>query len=281
MMKKVLSMLMVTVMILTVLAVPAFADDGCTTYPYVTLDDSNDFTIVGDVSNTQTIKAVGLDSSWSKHDFTAIEKQYLTWTTSDSEVVKFVSGPTTVTSKTGVDQVTIKTMGQGTATVTVTYDTPDDAPVTVTSYVVVEGSTVTNSVSEVNIVVDGVSSDDFTMTFNTVPLFDLSDAGICTNDNDVLKKTPSAIHALLYALEIYYSDETTSTAINNFDWNWVKKNVTIESEGSYVSRISNDTNDYSNGWQFEVNSSAPNHAASVIPLSDNDGVTWKFKQFSW
>ncbi|MCG8483133.1 MAG: hypothetical protein MJA31_07480, partial [Clostridia bacterium] len=240
-MKKTLSFLLITILMMSVFGLTAFADDGCTTYPYITLADSADFTIVTQgLANYKTVKVQGLNASWTKVDFTATEKDYITWTTSNGSNVRFLDGFNLKTSLSGTDTATIVVFATATAdaTVTITYDTPDDDPVSVTSYIYAEGTSTTSSVSNIDVVVDASgAANDFTSPGLNVPLFNLLDEGIVTDDDDVLHQAPSALHALLYALEIYHSTETTSTNINNFDWNWVKANVVIESEGSFVKKI--------------------------------------------
>ncbi|MPW27321.1 hypothetical protein GC105_16265 [Alkalibaculum sp. M08DMB] len=259
---------------MAIFAIPAMA---ATDYPMITFEDSADFTVIKGYLQTEVMTVQGLDSSYVKHDLGA-DEQYVTWTSSNTNVVRFRDGIIPKTSITGKDTVTVQTLIPGTAVVTATYDTPTADPVTVTSYVVVEGTTTTSSVSGIDIDVDGYNTSDFSFAGLTVPLFDLSDAGITDNDNDVLKKTPTALHAFLYALEIQNSTETTSTPIGSFDWDWVKDNVVLNSEGSYLQAVGTDDGgtDWTRGWQFTVNDDAPEHAASVAPLTTNAEVTWGF-----
>ncbi|MCT4564851.1 MAG: hypothetical protein N4A68_11145 [Maledivibacter sp.] len=276
-MKKGLSMLLVVFMMVTVLAVPAFADDGCTTYPYITLADGDDFTIVKQgIGITEYVKAVGLDSSYVKHGFTDIEKEYLTWETSDDSVVKFKKGRKTVSKLEDTDEVTIKTMGSGNATITITYDTPDDNPVSVTCYVVVEGTTYTGDVTGISVKVDGDTVGDFTKSNLTVEEFDLDDVfGQGFDDADVLQYSPSGLHALLFALELQNdSDGCTDVDDANWDWDWVSANVKLDSQGSYVLKIGNDYY-----WEYYLNTQYGTHTASATELSNNDSI--KFVKSSW
>lgn len=276
-MKKSLSMLLVVVMMVAVLAVPSFADDGCTTYPNITLDDGEDFTVVKQGTNfTEEVKVVGLDSSYVKHDFTSTEDDYITWTTSDSSVVKFVSGFTTVSTKTGVATATLKTMGTGSATVTITYDTPDDDPVSVTCYVVVEGTIYTGDVTGVSVEVDGDTVGDFTQSNLTVEEFDLDDVfGPGFDDADVLQYSPSGIHALLFALELENdADGCTDIDDANWDWDWVSANVELNSQGSYVLKIGSDYY-----WEYYLNNQYGTNASSATALSNNDII--KFVKSNW
>lgn len=280
--KKLTVSLLLMVMMMSIFAIPAMA---ATDYSMITLDDSADFTVVKSYLQTEAMTVKGLDASYVKQSLGA-DEQYVTWTTSDPFVVRFKDGNTYPSSVSGEDTVTVQTLFPGTATITATYDTPSADPVTVTSYVVVEGYSTTSSVSNIDVSVDFTADavdadsndmDDFSDTY-TVPLFDLTDAGIANNDNDVLKKTPTALHALLYAVEIQFSSETTSTPIGSFDWDWVIDNVSLISEAGYLEGVGSDnsSDDWSRGWQFEINDVDPGHSASASPLSSNDVVDWAF-----
>ena len=198
----------------------------------------------------------------------------------------------------GTDSVYIITVGRGDAVITATYDTPTADPVSVTCYVVTEGTTTINSVSGIDFGYDGEETGDYTAADITVPLFNLEDDvfGGSFDDADVLQQSPSGLHALLYTLEVENSTETYSTPIGNFDWDWVTgttniggedyDNVVINSEGSYVSAIVNDeeyTDEYYNywGWQYEVNDVDPGHAPSATGLDTNDSVDWFFAAYSF
>jgi len=282
-MKKFLSVTLVMMMLFSFASIGSFADDGCTTYPYITMDSSDDFTHVMNANNTATIKVVGLSSSFVKTDFTPTEKQYLTWKTSDNTVAKFKIGALEYNKISGYDDVRVVAKGEGRATITITYDTPDDEPVSVTSTIVVEGTGATPSVSLVDIAVNGVNIGDFTMDDVTVPLFSLKAIyGTSYDDADVLKKQPTALHGLLYALECQYDlDGTTDINNANWDWDWVSANVTITSQGSYVSAISTDVNSGTTGWQYTINSVSSNYASSIEPLSTSDNLGWAFEDYSW
>lgn len=277
-MKKSLSMLLVVVMMVAVLAVPSFADDGCTTYPYITLADGNDFTIVKQgTGESEDVKVVGLDAAYTKHGFTDAEKDYITWTTSNSSVVKFENEYyQEVSSIIGKDIAKLKTMGTGTATVTITYDTPDDSPVSVTCYVVVEGTTYTGDVTNISVESKTDTTTYCSKTGLTVEAFSLKDIfGQSFDDDDVLKNSPSATHALLFALELE-NDPDGCTAVDdaNWDWDWVSANVKINSQGSYVLEIGNDQY-----WEYNLNNQYAPHAASATALSNYDVID--FAKSSW
>lgn len=276
-MKKSLSMLLVVVMMVAVLAVPSFADDGCTTYPYITMADGNDFTIVKQgTGESEDVKVVGLGAAYTKHGFTDAEKDYITWTTSNSSVVQFKSGFSTVSTKAGVDLVTLKTMGTGTATVTITYDTPDDSPVSVTCYVVVEGTTYTGDVTNISVESKTDTTTYCSKTGLTVEAFSLKDIfGQSFDDDDVLKNSPSAVHALLFALELENDpDGCTDVDDVNWDWDWVSANVEINSQGSYIMTIGSDYY-----WEYYLNNQYGNSAASATALSNYDEID--FAKSSW
>ncbi|SKC45893.1 hypothetical protein [Maledivibacter halophilus] len=276
-MKKRLSMLLVAFMLVAVLGVPSFADDGCTTYPYITLADSNHFTIVKQGTGaTEIVQAVGLDSSYIKHGFTNEEEAYLKWTTSDSSVVKFVKGRKTVSLLEGESQVTLKTVGTGSAVITVTYDTPDDNPVSVTSYVVVEGTSYTGDVTNISVKAQANGTTYCDQTGLTVEEFSLETIfGSSFDDSDVLQNSPSGIHALLFALELEKDpDGCTSISDSNWDWDWVSANVELDSQGSYLLKIGNDYY-----WEYYLNNQYGEHASSAVQLDDYDSV--RFEKSSW
>ncbi|GEM_PF-2292931 len=277
-MKKISVGLLISMLMMAMLAMPVMA---AVDYPMITLEDSEDFTVVGEIDDSESMTVLGLDDNFQTHPLGS-DEQYVTWTTSDEDVVLFDDGSDYIDTIYETDTVDVVLVGEGTSIITATYDTPNANPVTVTSYVVVEGSTVTSSISGIDVAVEGFNTPEFTLNSLTVPLFSLVDAGITDNDDDVLKNTPSVLHAFLYALEIQNSDETTSTPIEDFDWDWVIDNVDITSEGSYVSAVGADNGNinFSRGWQYGIDSLDPNnrpdHAASVQPLSTGNEIYWGF-----
>ena len=152
-----------------------------------------------------------------------------------------------------------------------------------------EKSTATTSVSSISVEVDfSGTANDFTQSGLTVPLFSLDDVfGTGFDDGDVLKKDPSAMHALLYALELENDRDGTDDITNpDWDWDWVSANVTVTSEGTFVTKITPDTNDATTGWQYEVKPSSgsyadPGYAASIYELNASDSVKWEYKAWSW
>lgn len=243
--KKILTAVTIIALLATVgMVSPVMAQ---TSYQYITTADNADFTIVKQgLAGTEQITVVGLDYSQTnpKVPFTTEEEEYITWTSSNpSRVILF--DPATLqigATVTGTDTVTVITVLRGDAVVTATYDTPDDPATSVTSYVATEGLQQVSSVSGVDITYNGDQTTDFTINDITVPLFDAGAALDLADSSDILKQSPSALHALLYALEIQNSSETTSTPIGSFDWDWVRANVVMgdDSQGSYVAAIGDD-----------------------------------------
>lgn len=279
-----ISLLIVMVMTL-MLAIPTFA---ATDYPMITLADSADFTVVGEIDDTEEMTVLGLDEDFITHPLGA-DEQYVTWTTSDDDVVLFDDGVGEVDEIVGSDTAEVVLKEQGTAVVTATYDTPTAPPVTVTSYIVVEDPNATPSpVTDIEVEVDfsvgaedvnGTPLTDINEEYDEVPYFSLEAIyGTSFDDANVLKKDVTALHAFLYALEIEFSTENENTPIGNFNWDWVSANVDISSQGAYVSAVGTDDSatDWSRGWQFTVNTVDPGQAASVAPLSNGDNVTWGF-----
>jgi hypothetical protein len=282
-MKKIYSLLLVMALVLC--SMPGtFAATDPVAYPNVTFADSSDFTIVRSNNTPESIKAMGLNSSWKKVSFTNAEIPYLTWKTSDPSVIQFdywwIFGAATIS---GRDQVSLKTKGDGEATITLTYNPPNGSPVTVKSFVVVEGGQTISSISSITTNFDGKTMNDFTKK-GSVPLFSLKDIyGQGFNDNDVLKKSPSALHALLYNLELKNGNHPSVTSISaaGWNWDWVKKNVIIESEGSYVKKIGTDVNSYSEGWQYKINNQKIDHASSASKLNIGNSINWTYEAFAW
>ncbi|WP_207706961.1 hypothetical protein [Alkalibaculum sporogenes] len=240
----------------------------------------DDYTVVTDTGGSNfAITVQGYQYSLPGYDsLTADEKLQMEWSIDeDTDVIDIVSGGT------DSDTATFEVKGEGTATINMTYTQPDTTTTSVTTYVVVEGTTVVSQVEDVNVEIVGDTFSGLNDTYD-VPLFDLKDVFDGTFE-DVLKNTPSATHAVLYALEIENSTETTATPIGSFDWNWVRANVTIDHDGGYISRIEDDEDitigwDFY-GWQYRVNTLDPGRAASVTPLEDDDSVLWFFDVYSW
>lgn len=270
-MKKSILSVLLALALVCLFSTAAFAVD----YPYITVDNSDDFTIVvnvagGDVT-LPAITVVGLDSNYDKHAFDPTEVGDITWSIpGGSNVARLVDGGSEVTTLNGTDSAVIRVKNEGAVTVTVTYDTDTADPVSVPIFVVGEDS-ITNSVSGIDVEVNGDTAGFVDQDNLTVPLFDLKDVfpGFSDDDvADVLKKNPGALHALLYALELENDPDTG----NPWDWDWVSNNVEIISQGSYVAAIVDDWY----GWAYTIDGDDPEHAASAHKLSNNDEVVWTF-----
>jgi len=278
-MKKSILSVLLALALVCLFSTAAYAAD----YPYITVDNSDDFTIVVDVSGGDVtlpaITVVGLDSNYDKHSFDPAEVGDITWSIpGGSSVARLVYGGSEVTTLNGTDSAVIRVKNEGAVTVTVTYDTDTADPVSVPIFVVGEDS-ITESVSGIDVDVTGDTAGSVDQDNLTVPRFDLKDVftGFSNYDvADVLKNSPGALHALLYALELENGDGLTDN-INNplWNWDWVSNNVEIISQGSYVSGI---VSDYY-GWAYTIDGDDPEHAASAHQLNIGDEVVWTFT--SW
>ncbi|WP_053955273.1 DUF4430 domain-containing protein [Inediibacterium massiliense] len=264
-MKKTLSFMLVLTLILSLAGIPAFAADADITM--LTLDDSSDFTVVGYGDEPEEMKVVGLTSSYQKVDIE--NKEGIVWETSDENIVAFVKDGKEVEGKTiaGQDTVNIKLKEAGRATITATLGDKDKIT-PISSYIVVEEPSDNPTVEKVNVKIIG-------KTFGPVEVKGLT----LTNDSleeyfddaDVLKENPSALHALMKALEQEKGKE------------WVKNNIVVKNQGGYVEKIGTDdsSSDWSNGWQYTVNGQKQEKAASIYELHDGDNVVWEFKGWEY
>ncbi len=279
-MKKVLCGTLLVFFVLSIFAVNTFA----ATYQFISFTDSNDFTIVKqDTGITENISVVGY-----KADYTS-EPVNATWTTSNSNVAKFLVNGQEVVSATG-SNVTVKLVGVGEAVITATYDS-----LTVPSNIVVEDkNAVPKNVvpSDIVVNVDGIDAPDTIFNGNNglITCFDIADVVNTKGQGsaDVLTKDVTALHALLYALEVENDDDNVVDMTDPaWDWDWVTPSrVTVSSEGTYVEKIAGDDGytGYPNGWQFKVggvNGTSPEKAASILKLEDNKSTAWKFTTYPW
>lgn len=231
----------------------------------LTLANSDHFTILGEVDDeVSNIQVVGLDgTTWMTEEIADPEE--ISWTTSDSSVVKFLDGTTPVATIDDTDTVKIKLLDEGRAYVTAHYDSME-----ISAYVVVEtDGSPTPSISGISVQVDAPgTANDFTVTNQTVYLTDLTDWQV--DDAKTLKKNSSALHALAEAGNYYYSDP-----------DWAENNLTIFSGGSYVYGIGTDFASDTEGWQYHVvhsdsTTDVPAYAASVYELQSGDTVVWEY-----
>lgn len=185
----------------------------------------------------EVIRAVGLDASFVKHDIS--DPENITWTTTDQNVAYIIPDD---------DTVYVVCLDEGTATVTASYTCADSTVITCPCNVVVERrNNSVNMVNNVNVTIKEIpplgnppnfdisrsSQDNPTDPIN-VPLFALTSIWPGIDDDDVLTKDPTALHALLYTLEVEKDDDNYVWGDQGWDWDWVPNNVTLQSEGSYV-----------------------------------------------
>lgn len=256
-----LSLLMVMIMIFGITIMPTFAAGQLS---MLTLN-ANDFTIVGDIGDTNSITMTdGLDSSYQKVD---IEGSKVQWDSSDPTVVEITS--TSNTSKTSTVNFQLKKAGE----VKLTASYTDPGVQSVHSNIVIEESP-KGAVS--NIVVTIVDETDNTTLVNTtigsVSVFSLKTIfGSNFDDADVLKNNPSALHALVDTLD----DNQRST-------------LEITSEGTYIQKLLNReakfdlaTGAYL-GWQYEVTRGnqnlTPEEAASIFRLESGDEIKFFYAE---
>lgn len=273
-MKKLLTGALLAVFLLALAVTPAFGT-GADTYPYLTFQDSADLTIVKPASDSESVTAMGLDSNWQKQAIS--DPQNITWSSSDSNVayVYPTAGAT----------VTIYTVAEGEATVTASYTCADNSVITCPANVVVERTT--NPVAlatdvDVTIVGDtggsGINISKTGQNAVDVPWFSLQDVfGSTFNEDDVLTMDPTAMHALLYTLELEKDDDGYVWGDPGWDWDWVPNNVTVISEGSYVQEIDGDVSGWPTGWKFKVNNVELDAAASIAKITNDDEVDWAFR----
>lgn len=118
----------------------------------------------------------------------------------------------------------------------------------------------------------------------TIPLFDLNNIyGSSFDDRNISKTTPTAMHALLYNLELKYdSDGTSNLQSENWDWDWVQANTTMGLCGTVVQKVGvNNLN--SGAWYCEIND-VIQPLATACELDNNDKVEWHYNdhgKFMW
>lgn len=269
-MKKIVLSLFLTVLLVGLCSGAALAAD----YPSITVADSADFTMVLQEQETEEVTIIPLDEYWMPDEFAPGDADNLSWASSNTSIATVTPGP-------GNDTATIQAVGKGRAQITVTYDNTNGPDVSVPIYVVVEDQEV-QSVT-VNVQISGPNLGTITKNNLYVPLFDLSDTlpNVVDNDDDVLKKTPSALHALIQAL------------IDEKGLNWVNNpaNLVISSQGSYVDTIDGDapyTDENGNfyGWQYKVRLNnnlviEPDFAASAFEVQSGGTVIWYFDKYEF
>lgn len=246
--KRSLSLLMVMIMVLGMTIMPTFAAGQLA---MLTLD-SDDFTIVGEIGDTKSITMTnGLDSSYQEVD---IDGSKVQWDSSNLEIVEV----TDVTHTDDTSTVEFKLKKAGEVKLTASY--ADSGVQSVHSNIVIEGPAegpVSNI--EVTIVDETNNTTLVSKTLGSVSAFSLKDVfGSGFDDADVLKNNPSALHALVDALD-----------------NAQRNTLEITSQGTYIQKMlglegtwNSDTNSFW-GWQYKVNGSIPDKAASIYQLEDD------------
>lgn len=291
-MKPVLMMCVVLTLLSSMPCIPVEASETYN-YPMVKFEDDQDYTIVdqGLVTVEGEIKLMGLNSNFQTIEFEPDQYQYIHWTSDSGKVIMFDNHDYwnfgyDIDDTNSISAIII---GQGTSYITATYDPPVEHPVRAKSYVVAESTCVLSSITT-DVSVDfkagakdnaGNPINDFILSNLTVPLFSLEEAVIVNDDEDILANSPTPLHALLYALEIQYSSETTSTPITSFNWDWVNENVVMEGGGNYIRAIgTNDTtSEHTRGWQYRIGSVQQHRSylpATVTPISSSDDVFWGY-----
>lgn len=288
--RKKIAFLCATALLVVTMCIPAFAATPARVFPYVTFDDSKDFTIVnqGIVTYESNITLKGLDASYQKVDFDEDELQYITWTSDSIRVTLYdKNDPWNFGDNiSGTDTIGALIFAQGASYITATYAPTVAGTQSVSSYVVSEFIS-TSSVSGINVSINGDQSGDISATNQTIPLFSLDTVFDDPNydDADVMQLSPTALHALLYVLENYHSAQDPAYSNDGYTvndagyWDWVRENVTVESSGSYVSRIGAD----SYGWTFNYGNPPAyvDHAASATGLSSGNTVEFNFASWSY
>lgn len=269
-MKKLLRGILLLVFLLALTATPAFA--GADTYPYLTFQDSADFTIVAPRISYEDITARGLDSTYTKQVIS--DPQNITWTSSDEDVALVVPdfGATAY----------VIALSEGQAVITASYTCADNTVIECPANVVVERrNNPVNLVQDVDITIVGDPNGSGINISRTktganpvdVPLFSLTSIWPGIDDADVLSTDPTALHALLYTLEEEMDDDNFTWGDPGWDWDWVPNNVVVTSQGAYIQAIGGDQY----GWHFTVNGVEPAYAASIYKVNDTAPVGFNFQ----
>ncbi len=260
-MKKSISMIMVMIMILAMTMVPAFAVPGPLAMLTLPSSDFTKIVNVGDPSFTLTV--TGLDSSYQP---AAVDGTKVSWSTSNASVA-------TVSPASGSDTTTVTIAGgTGIAVITASYSVGGVA--SVTSNVVVEGTTTVSSVNNITVeAIDATTSTTlFTSTNITVNLSDFTSSDVVGGSMvNVLKKTPSVMTAIVASAKA--NSET----------------FTIEYGGDYLSELAGLAAYYDYltgtgaGWTYEITRSSvttsPPFAPSIYELLPGDTVTFIYDTY--
>lgn len=236
----------------------------------LTLDDGRDFSVVNEIGHVEEIRAIGASADWQ----TKIEipdTENIKWTTSDDKVAQVM----------GVGDIAyVNLVGEGEATITVTYNDK-----TVTSKIVVERKEANKKIANITVEVDenqdGIIQDEEKYINATdVDVFSLKDE-LGIDDTDVLKNDPTALHALLQALEIKNDEDGISDGYDYVKSEIEKGNLLIKSEGSYMEILLGTKNNYSKGWQYKINDKEQDRTSSIYKLKEGDTVKFEYRDFKW
>ncbi len=258
-MKKIFSMVLVITLVLGFGGIQSFAvsiDD-------ITFDNGTMFSVGLGINEEFTYTAKGLEGG-SKVDIS--DPQNISWTTSNSSVVDFVGSTTGET-------VTVEAKSAGKAVITATYN-----GMSVESNVFTANGYSYDYVQNISMQVIGETTDNFTINIPFLNNFSLKDVfGSSYNDSGILKDEVTAMHALLYALEVYYDTEGLTDG-----WDWVSANVEVGYNGAFVSKIGADSNYGMTGWMYKIKPSGetnwelPMISASQYVLGNGDQEKWGF-----
>ncbi|WFD10706.1 DUF4430 domain-containing protein [Tepidibacter hydrothermalis] len=240
----------------------------------LTLDDGRDFSVVNEIGHVEEIRAIGASADWQ----TKIEipdTENIKWTTSDDKIAEVMGAG---------DIAYVNLVGEGEATITVTYNKK-----TVTSKIVVERKgEAKNKIANITVGVDEnqdgmIQDNEKYIKGGEIELFSLKDElGMSDADvADVLKKDPTALHALLQALEIQNDEEGISDGYDYVKEQIKEGKLSIESEGSYIRVLLGTENNYTKGWQYKINDKKQDRTASIYKLNEGDTVKFEFSKFEW
>lgn len=262
---KVFVLLLALVMLVGVLAPSAVlaADVSEEDIIGITFEDSKSFTLIGEAnnpdSNTHTVEVRGLSSSYEKVDLQ--EPDSVTWDVENATADNIV----TVTPKenhSNIATITINGANEGYAKVVATYK-----GYKVHSNVFVE-QTGEEAPSASNITVKVLDQNGHN-PYDDIPPFDVAPKDL--EINNTLKKSPTALHAIL---------------------NWGKRseiNVEVSSKDGHVTKIGNDEEaqgeNFYRGWIYYIERNGqridPEFGAGVYRLQDGDQVVFQFQEFTW
>ncbi len=259
--KKIFNSLPGLIVLLALLITPALA----LAYDDVTLDDAYDFTYVvpyGDIGEKiEGFHVIGLNNDGSTGPI--YDPGNIWWTVSDDSVVKFVDEYDNLYNRVDdIATVDIKLLGVGASYVIAHYYISPTVTYTVHSYIVVEDTSGSSSVANIDVYVDGPGGDDwyeFGVTVNRNVLDYLDPSNNQPDDDKILQMNPSALHALAAGGNAHFSNP-----------DWAEDELTLTLEGSYLVCIEDVCATSTQGWKYTVldypyyNDLEPDYAASAF-----------------